>query len=45
VSLKLGSSDDTAMTELEVLNEETGAVEGLLAADAGDLLVNLVVLA
>jgi hypothetical protein len=32
------------MTELEVLNEETGAVERLLAADAGDLLVNLVVL-
>jgi hypothetical protein len=33
------------MTELEVFDEETGAVEGLLTANTGDLLVNLVVLA
>jgi hypothetical protein len=42
--LELGGGDNAAVAELEVLNEETGAVEGVLATDAGKLLVKLVVL-
>jgi hypothetical protein len=44
VSLKLRRRDDVAVSELEVLNEETCAVERLLTADAGETLVKLVVL-
>jgi hypothetical protein len=44
VSLELRGRDDVAVSELEMLNEETCAVERLLAADAGQTLVKLVVL-
>jgi len=44
VALELRCGDDIAVAELEVLDEQTGAIERLLAADAGQLLVDFVAL-
>ena len=44
VTLECRGLDDIAVTELEMLDEETGAIERLLAANAGKLLIDLVVL-
>jgi hypothetical protein len=43
VTLELGGRDDVAIPKLKVFDEETCAVERLLAANASDLLVDLVV--
>jgi hypothetical protein len=45
VALELRCGDDVAVAELEVLNEQTGAIKRSLAADAGELLINFVGLA
>lgn len=44
MALELGIGDDVAVAELEVLNEETGSVERLVAADTSQLLIDLVAL-
>jgi hypothetical protein len=44
VALKLGRGNDIAVSELEMLDEEVGVVEGLVAADAGEPLIQPVVL-
>jgi hypothetical protein len=44
VALKYRGWDDVAMAELEVFDEEAGTIERPLAANAGELLVDLVVL-
>jgi hypothetical protein len=44
VALELRRRNDVAVSELEMFNEEACAVEGLAAADAGESLVNFVVL-
>jgi hypothetical protein len=44
VPLELGGFDNAAMAELKVLDKETCAMEGLIAANTGEFLVNLVVL-
>ena len=43
VALELGGLNDLTVTKLEVLDEEACTVEGLLTADAGKLLINLMV--
>jgi hypothetical protein len=44
VALELRRSDDSAVSEFKVLDEQTRPVEGLMAADALELLVHFVVL-
>jgi hypothetical protein len=44
VALKLGRGNDIAVSEFEMLDEEVGVVERLVAADAGEPLVQPVVL-
>ena len=44
MALKLSGRDNVAVSELEMLNEKTGAIECLLTSDAGELLVNTVAL-
>jgi hypothetical protein len=42
MSLKLRGRNDIAVAELKVLNEEASSIEGLVAADTSQLLVDLV---
>ena len=44
MTLECGRRDGVAVAEFEMLDEEACAVEGLLTADAGELLVDLMVL-
>lgn len=42
MGLKLRGGDDVAVAKFEVLNEQAGPIEGLVAADASKLLIDLV---
>jgi hypothetical protein len=44
VTLELRRSDDSAVSEFKMFDEQTSPVEGLMAADALELLVHFVVL-
>jgi hypothetical protein len=44
MTLECGGWDGVAVAEFEMLDEEACAVEGLLTADTGELLVDLVIL-
>jgi hypothetical protein len=44
MAMELRCWNNVAVAEFEVFDEEAGAVKGLLAADAGELLIDLVAL-
>jgi hypothetical protein len=44
MALELASGNDMAVAKLKMFDEETCAIEGGVAADAGELLVDFMVL-